>query len=474
MKNVEVINFGVCGYGMNQSHMLWENLGRHYDLDYLVFFPEPFHEKRDRTFESGADFLGGIHARYILEGTKVKMVPVVGSNREEVSELYYSFLPPWTYWRYDEKPQGFLRSMGNGQGRNPLYYRLFRKQAETMEIWRLLFEDVARRSPHLLVVSQDEVILALQAQLHQPNIQFLKSKLPALPDLYMAPLGHFSAIGNRLKAQEVFNFLNGMINAGHAIREKMRVGRFKPASVETDKHETMMPLSRCGSVTLSVNDQPVGTFVSRDGGPVPWSLYPFDFKARNCMSLLMMYSPTSVQFLALPFMLEDGADVTLKYSVEGREMSYCLGKVESSGGIIGRLISLQGQPGESFTVQADGLQAKLELNPLQISIVARGDVENMKVLLGGNTLFCGVENAKRRFLNRLIKILVPRTGRVSASTFVPVPPPTYLLLRATEGQYVPLESIKEYPVRLYLMLVDEQGKVDYAPSLLEWDIEDLQ
>lgn len=472
--NVEVINFGVCGYGMHQSHMLWETLGRHYDLDYVVFFPYSWHEERDRTFESGSDFLGGIHARYILKEGKLEMVPVVGNTRKAISELYYSFLPPWRYWRYDEKPTGFFRSLGNGQGKNPLYYRLFRKREETLNTWQLLFENVARLSPHLLVVTQDDDIQTLQGRMHLPNVQFLRSQLPPLPDLYKAPFSHDSAIGNRLKAQEVFNCLSGIINGGKGTRGKMHIARLKPASVGADRREKALPLSRCGQVSLSVSGRPIGTFVSKDGGPVSWGLYPFDFKARNCMSLLIVNRPARVQFLALPFMLEAGADVTLKCTVEGREMSYCLGRVASSGGVVGRLIPLHGQPQDYFTLKAKGLQATLELNPLQVSITAQGEVDNIEVLLGANRLFCGVQNVKRHYMNRLINIMVPRTDRVRANSFSPMPPPIYLLLRATGGQYVPPESLKGDTVPLDLTLVDKQGKAEHVPSLLEWKIEDLK
>ena len=73
-KNVEVISFGTGGYGLGQMMMLYDYIGRKYDLDIVVvnsFFM--YHFPRDLSFRLYNNY-GPLHARYITEADNIRLV----------------------------------------------------------------------------------------------------------------------------------------------------------------------------------------------------------------------------------------------------------------------------------------------------------------------------------------------------------------------------------------------------------------
>ena len=111
MDSVEVINFGVSGFGIHQSYLMWQVLGAKYDLDYTIFNFWNFHRERDNTFIQLGDSYGPLHARYILVEDRIELIDVVGIDWAEASARYFSLLPPWRYIRYDSKAPPLLRSV---------------------------------------------------------------------------------------------------------------------------------------------------------------------------------------------------------------------------------------------------------------------------------------------------------------------------------------------------------------------------
>jgi hypothetical protein len=77
--DVEVLNFGMPGYGLHQSFLLWRMAGRNYGLDFILLGPSPFLHERDSTFAQAGLSPDGcrairLHSRFVLDGAGLKLV----------------------------------------------------------------------------------------------------------------------------------------------------------------------------------------------------------------------------------------------------------------------------------------------------------------------------------------------------------------------------------------------------------------
>jgi len=125
LKHVEVINFGLSGRGVSHMYLLWDFIGKHYGLDYVVLFPFDFHKLRDESF---CNFCSheGVYARFIIQDEGLRFIPVVGESWKEAIEIYHSFFTPWEYIRYDNKMPMFLKVFlpeSLHRWTNPFYYK---------------------------------------------------------------------------------------------------------------------------------------------------------------------------------------------------------------------------------------------------------------------------------------------------------------------------------------------------------------
>ena len=141
-QKVEVINFGNNWYGFQQAIMMYDYIGKRYDLDYVIFGPEGFFAHRETQFNHAGKYEPGyIHARYVLDGESTRLVDPVGDNFEDRFHAYFRFVTPWKYLRFDRVMPSLLRALlpAGRKIENPFYYHKESAFEEGLEILRRLF-----------------------------------------------------------------------------------------------------------------------------------------------------------------------------------------------------------------------------------------------------------------------------------------------------------------------------------------------
>ena len=109
--NVEILNFGVSAYGMDQAYLRWLNVGKYYQPDIVVFGFQPGNMERNLT--AFRPLIGGSFPlskpRFILENGDLKLInspPIPPS--EKLIEVYKDFKAnPFIKYEvlYDERYQ---------------------------------------------------------------------------------------------------------------------------------------------------------------------------------------------------------------------------------------------------------------------------------------------------------------------------------------------------------------------------------
>ncbi|MEM1207348.1 MAG: hypothetical protein AAGN66_29205, partial [Acidobacteriota bacterium] len=256
--DVEVLNFGVRGYGIQQAYLLWQELAPRYDLDLVIFGLHRFHPERDATFVQLADAYGPVHARYVLDDdapTGLRLVPTLGVDPTAASKLYFGLPTPWRYLRYDVKTPPFLRSLlprGRDLGRNPLYHH-DDPDVEVQILYTRMMRDVAASSPRLLVVCDAAETCAFGENVGADNAFFFQAHAFdrgwKAASLLRAPEKHPSAVGYDLAAEELFLLLTG----GDPRRiPRPALTRLPPEPEPGTAGEDLPPLSLWGSADLVV------------------------------------------------------------------------------------------------------------------------------------------------------------------------------------------------------------------------------
>ncbi len=254
--NVEVINFGSDWYGASQTYVMWDTVGRSYDLDYLLLGPMTFLERRDLTFHHTLDLHPfGLHARHILTGdNELELVSVIGDDFGDRFEAYRRFFPHHRYLRYDRHPPGFLRALVP-EGRsvsNVFYYSNQDRRAEASAIYmRLLSRYADSGLPVLLSQHLPDVLnsalLVDRSNLYELHIR----RNRAFP--FYAPRLHNSPTGNRWVADHFFRALTGS-ETPIALVELVDVAQLEvPAEVQ-------LPIAQHERAWIAIGEQEIGFF----------------------------------------------------------------------------------------------------------------------------------------------------------------------------------------------------------------------
>ena len=268
-ENIEVINFGSSGYGFNQSYMMWEMIGRKFDLDFILLGPHCFHPLRDTTF-LGEEILPILmHSRYVLDGERgVRRYDIAGLTYDQQFEHYYSFLPPWHILRYERLAPPFLKSLIVLENRalgNPFYYKKdFR--GEAIELYSRLLKKMSGSGKQIVVIHQNGDIhrscLNLAAQ---PG-----SNLNANPKLseldrygqYGFPYwrfgGHRAPLGNRIVAKHYFDILTGKEFTSGSFFEFYTLDHVVPdtSALQNIRMEDIIDFN------IGIDDHPIGEYTS--------------------------------------------------------------------------------------------------------------------------------------------------------------------------------------------------------------------
>jgi hypothetical protein len=353
--DAEVINFGVRAYGMGQAFLLWDTVGRHYELDYTIVVPFRWHFPRDDTFVFDGETWGPVHARYVLSDSgEPQLIPIPGEDRVDASRRYYEFVPDWRFLRYDARPPTALRPIVGSRRRpgltNPLYYRETSDE-ELFELYAGLFAAMARGSQHLIVATEDiDLAERMRRELSSDGATVVQTRLPGgrRSSLYRAPLNHRSAAGNEFSARELSSFLL------EEVRPTERVIRLA-SHAESDGDGVDLPsLAGFGRARLAIGEQVVGALVRRSHREdPPWRLgAAVDLSSEGIQSLLLF--PGGAVFVPLPFSLEDAAPVELVLESGGDLRSLVIGHVRSGDGALGQL-ELERPDDGSIVPSRDGL-----------------------------------------------------------------------------------------------------------------------
>ncbi len=141
--DVEVLNFGVGAYGMDQSFLRWKNKGSAYDLDIVIFglqleninrngnLARPLYEAQ-YLCRVGLPFL---KPRFILEENELKLINSPTPSPEKTMEISSDFgnwrYSKYEYWYDESKYQDhfFLRSKGVA-----FFYSLFKERKSRKRI----------------------------------------------------------------------------------------------------------------------------------------------------------------------------------------------------------------------------------------------------------------------------------------------------------------------------------------------------
>jgi hypothetical protein len=206
---VEVLNFSSGWYGFQQAFILWDEVARGFDLDYVLLGPKTFFYSRDTTFDhSSPSAIHFLHARRVLDGTGLRLWEVVGDTFESRSAAYRRLVPYWRYLRYDRRAPAFLACLlpRGRELRNPFYYRRDIK-GELDEVYRRLLLRMADRTQVVLGHYEADIV-ELGRGLGQTRLHPVKfEEVRAAP--YRAPKNHGSPAGNRLVAEQFFAVLTG-------------------------------------------------------------------------------------------------------------------------------------------------------------------------------------------------------------------------------------------------------------------------
>jgi hypothetical protein len=460
-ENLEVINFGNRAYGNHQSYLLWKYLGRKYDLDYIVFMPFSWHVDRDNTFIFGNNSYGPLHARLVIKEGELKLLSVLGESRRESIEIYHRLFMPWRYLRHDREAPPFLRALLPRRRRltvNPFYYwRGDGQEEEILDSYALIFQDIARNGESLVVISNDETIYNLHRQVEDPRVQFFRSRTQEFSGSfdYQAPRRHPSALGNRMRAEELFDFL-----AGEKTARMETVDVLPKSGCRKGSFGRRAPLYRYARAYLGVKGDPVsGFFMAREGTDGFHGLRRADFRRLRIASLLQVEVQEG-RFVGLPYLLEEGRPVSLALRLGGEIVEIPLGEIRERGGVLGLILS----PRDGPEIRKTGDGWSVDVNTVDIRggvrIQTGLDVDDVTVRIGGRPALVGKETGQGA-----------SNGKEGVRTFSLYPDlGGYILLRSTAGQFMDPEQLKEKEGTFRLILQGRDGRRKRIPAFIGYRV----
>jgi hypothetical protein len=262
--DVEVLNFGVGGYGFHQSYLLWEHLHERYGCDYTLVFPGRWFPERDTVFNYDPRKVPySIHARYVLREGGLELIDPLGDSHEERFDEYYRFLPRWRYLRYDREPPLALRSLrpADSPPSNPFYYHSAGAEEEAQLTYRALLEKMAATGEAIVLGSFAEVDVATGLSVAAPNLSVIKlERHRTFP--YAAAYSHQGTWGNDLVAR---TFLAEIVEGADSIAPVLETRDLDWASLPAAAETSRLPLAAYASVKVHLGGTAIGRFTTIDG-----------------------------------------------------------------------------------------------------------------------------------------------------------------------------------------------------------------
>lgn len=484
---VEVINFGVSGFGVTQMVKLWEYVGRDYDLDFVVMMPFYFHISRDNSFLHTSHHYGPLNGVFALDGDSVRYVPVVGTDRLDSCRRYFSPLQPPDYWRYDTRvPMAFRPLLPNplDRGGNPFYYAADAREA-TLEMYRRVFRAVSREVGHLVLFTDTRLLPHLTA-LRADGVTVLASQLDEFREesssLYRAPFDHPSGLGYEVFAAELAALF---LQEDRPYYRRLRVARTPELPAAGEEIAALGGLAALRDVRLSLAGATVGEFRRRKDGEGRWGrlAVPVDFAEDGIVSLAVPTpgrgfpsahgdassgappsDPPRV-FLPLPFALRTGDEVAVVWEDGDTTVRVPIGAVRAAAGPLGILeidwTRLAGAHGGRYHgwIDEGGEFGVVEL-------ATAGRVRDLRLVIGDEIALLGttVEHGGGKVATALGRLLLGETW-VRTTTRLEPRVAGYLYYRGCEGQYVAVDHLVLAGQFVDLTFRDARGDVHTVPFL---------
>jgi len=355
-KNIEVINFGVCGYGMNEAFMLWKFLGGRYDLDYAAFLLSHSYVEVDASFKR----YDHVHAKHIVRDGALTLLPPVGGSPAGKTRIYYRLLPPWRYLRYDSQAPMFIRiwkSSGRYSGvpANPFYKSGAALRREILFTYKLMFSEIAHSSARLILLPDSQLSGDVKTLLPRDGHARLLSQaalnfIGANPMIYQAPRNHPSATGNQLRAHELYAGLTGRDQTVPVVNIQ--------ASESAAGGGKSMPLARYTDLHIEIAGRHVaGFFFGESPQFVPGEAVDL---RKDPISSFLLTPGNSGRLIPLPFLLRHNMELSLSFRVGGYPQKVVVGQIASSQGAWG---TLRIGPGPWNGKTRDGIPWRIERMP---------------------------------------------------------------------------------------------------------------
>ncbi len=457
--HVEVINFGVKGYGIYQSVLMWEYLGKKYDLDYIIFMLRGYHTLRDLTFIKDRAGCVGVHARYILKGDQLEFVPVVGESRKEASLNYFRMFPPLRYILYDKKAPSFMRALlppGRDLKVNPFYRpQELSEDEEISKSYTLLFEQIAKEAKNVIVFAHDNLMGGLAKRIKSPNVYVLRSRMTSFLDwgLYMAPRSHRSALGNDLQAQELFALLTGK---GMPESPVIQVHESSEPS-QNNIGFVAQPLNHYEDLSVSLGGYSAGTFTEMRDTSIR---HKKEIKLKeNKMAGLLFLSSSQMSFLPLDLLVKQDEPVYLSFRATGNPVRIPIGKTDTVSGVMSRIILAGNKTEDACVFQSQEGVVRVDREMLSISIQSQKSVKDVKIFIGDKEVLYGKRQEKKK-----------RKAAEDVHSFDLKGSRKFFYLSSSSGQYFPIESVEPKKGPLKLVLTHKDGTMQEIPFFLEYDI----
>jgi len=346
----------------------------------------PWQKRRDRTFSWGYNHFAPVHARYIVDNEKLKLLRVDGATRTKAGLLDNSLLPPWKYVRYDENPPAFLRALvpiNRTLKVNPFYFGVLRRDEEIFDTYVKLFEKLATHRTHPIIVCPTKSICNFENSISGAEPYFLKSQIEKyIRESQMfnkAPRNHLSALGNQLRADELFSLL---IGEDQPIFEFLKID--KTLNPDYFGPSTSSPLFTYSQVSVNILGSEVATFVTHAVDDPDWKWnQDLDFQKEKIFGMLWVSEDEKLFFIPTNFLLSDGEPVYVEFKMDNRFFQVPIGMVMASNPVIENImLNIKGKE-RCFSDGKASWKFCFVGSELRImNVEATGTIEDLHIVVG--------------------------------------------------------------------------------------------
>lgn len=322
---VEVLNFGSGWYGFQQTFILWEDVARRFDLDYVVLGPKTFFFARDTTFDHvSPNNIHYLHARSVLDGEGLRIVEIAGDTFGERTAAYRRFVPHWRYLRYDYRAPAFLACLvpRGKEIRNPFYYRRD-ITGELAEVYRRQLRRMADSGVQIVLGHYDnQDILQIARSLGRSNL-FATGLKEIFSYPYRAPKGHGSPSGNELLAEQFFAILTGRGQTSLPLITIKPLKRLSNPSARGSPEE----LDSYARISVGLDGGDSWRFVEIMSGTLTHDLQGDFLRKRHLKALLALKTSDQLLPEAVFYPLSMGIHEGMKLSLRSAQGEFILGNV---------------------------------------------------------------------------------------------------------------------------------------------------